>query len=194
MMKKSALVISYIFHPIVFFFLAPFLIVFRETNNIEYSIKWGLLSAVFIFLYLIFIAWGVANGKFSDLDISKKEERKPAYIFGGIEISFFLITVIFFKAPPILIIAVVFAILGLVLMDVLNKYAKASVHVASISAFVILLSIAYKGFFSLSLLAVPLMIWSRLKLKRHTIGEALLGAIAGTFIAIVLYLTAELIV
>jgi len=69
-----------------------------------------------------------------------------------------------------------------------NRWIKVSIHTATVSAFGIFLAILYQGWFSLVLFLIPLMAWSRVKIKKHTPVEAVAGGFLGAFITIIVFI------
>ena len=53
--------------------------------------------------------------------------------------------------------------------SIVNRKIKASVHLAVFSAFAAVLGILYGGIFWGLVLLIPVVAWSRIKLKRHKI-------------------------
>ncbi len=187
-MKKKyvAELISSIFNPVNFFLIMPFLIVYRDTASGMSALKWELFSVIFIFLACFFIFFEKTRGIFSDWDLSIKEQRYKFYKFLIICAIVYIGTALFFKGILFSISLISLGIgVGILVLDFLNKYIKASVHVAVSSAFVITVSILYgQNFFILTFWIVPLLAWSRLFLKKHTKNEIIAGGILGSLITL----------
>lgn len=186
MKHKLASLISFVFHPVLFFLVMPFLIVYQDTGSELYAFKWGIFSAVFVLIGIIFILYGKRKGVFSDFDLSNQQERKKFYIFITLLGALYLIIALYFRGISFPMSIIVLGImLGIALFEVVNLFLKASIHVGVAVAYTISLGFLY-GFplFLLSLPITPLVIWSRLTLKRHTPKEAFVGGILGIFITL----------
>lgn len=194
-MKYLAETLSFVFHPVVFFLLMPFLIVHRQTANDMAALRWEIFSAAFVFIAISIVLWGRKKGIFSDCDISKKEER---YEFYGFMLFFGLIYIvasIFIRGLlfPMTLIAIAIAC-GIAFLDALNRYIKTSSHIAVSTAFVTTIGLLYGlPYFLTTLWIVPALIWARLRLRRHTKIEAITGAIVGSVLTILTFFVGEYI-
>lgn len=186
MKHNIASLISFIFHPVLLFLLMPFLIVYHDTGNSLYALKWGVYSAIFVVIGIFFILYGKRRGVFSDFDLSNQQERKKFYIFITLLGALYLIIALYFKGIffPMSII-VLGIMLGIALFEGVNYFLKASIHVGVAVAYTISLGFIYGlPLFLLSLPITPLVIWSRLTLKRHTPKEAFVGGILGIVVTL----------
>jgi len=75
MTKFLATLLSYFFHPVILALLMPYLLIYRQTTDISYAVKWEIFSSVFIILGVILVILEKKRGIFSDYDLSKREER-----------------------------------------------------------------------------------------------------------------------
>jgi hypothetical protein len=188
-MYKLAKAFSYVFHPVIFFWLMPFMVVYRQTQSIQYSLKWQLFSSLFIVITLIFLFLGKRLGKFSDYDISKREERPKFYSFIFLLAMCYLGTSLFFRGLLFpLSIVTVGIVFGILVFDAVNYYVKASVHLAIATMFVTTIGILYGLHAAFSLIWIlPLLMWSRVYLKRHTVIELLTGSILGLLLTLLTF-------
>lgn len=188
-MNFLARILSYLFHPVVFFLVMPFLVVYRQTENSFYAVKWAIFSTIFIFLGFILFLLGRLKGTFSDHDISKKEERHKFYVILFFLAFIYLITALFFKGVLFPLSIIVFGlILGMIVFDFVDYYVKASVHIGVVAAFVVALSVLYgtKAFWA-TFWVVPIVFWARIKLEKHTAEEGVIGGLLGTGITILTF-------
>lgn len=189
-MKKILLaeIISFFFHPVLFFFFMPFLIVYHTSQSEAYALKWQLFSSLFIFVGILIYLWGRWKGIYSDFDLSKKDERAKFYSRIWPLALLYVVVAVFFKGIffPMSIIALGLFI-SLIIFTAINRYTKASIHVAVSSAYATTVGIMYGPLaFFLTSLIVPCVIWSRIVLKRHIISETIVGAILGIGIPLVM--------
>lgn len=186
-------IISYLFHPVLFFLLMPFFVVYRYTDNGIYALKWMIFSSLFIISGMGAVFIGRLRGNYSDFDLSKKEERARFFkmlLFLGF---IYLGIALFFKGfrYPMSIISLGIAI-GILCFIVVNHYIKASLHVGVATAFVITLTFLYgQNAFLLLLPVLPVVMWSRFILKRHSPYEMVVGGILGVIIPYVTFLIAR---
>lgn len=186
-----ARIISTVFNP--FFVLPPtlYLLIDKAANNDIYAFKWAMFSFVFISIVGIFVVFGVILGIFSDMDVSKREERPLFFAFTGIVAILYLISILIFNAPKVLLVTVFAISLGLVLIAIVNSKIKVSVHVATISSLISSVAIIYGGVFLFAFSIIPVVAWSRVKTKRHTLLEAVTGGILGIALTIIVYIVGK---
>src|SRR5258708_19569940 len=97
MKTKFAVFISFLFHPVIFALLVPFLEVYRHTSNVGYSLKWMFFSAFFLFLALGLFFLIRPSDFFSDFDISKRENRVGFYTISCFIAVLYFIAAVCFK-------------------------------------------------------------------------------------------------
>ena len=189
-MKKIAQLISFVFSPISFLFITPYVVVHSQISSRLYAIKWSLFSLLFIGTGVLFILVGRVFGVFSDFDISHREERIKIYIASWILVVLYWLCALFFKGIffPISIIAFGLVI-GIFFFTIVNRFVKASIHTGFACAFIITASILWGGNNFLKVIWIlPLVIWSRLFLKKHSIKEVITGGLLGSALTFVTFL------
>ncbi len=191
MINFIAKIISTVFNP--FLILPPtlYLLVDKAANNDIYAFKWAIFSSVFMSIVGIFVVLGVILGIFSDMDVSKREERPLLFAFMGIVSILYLISLIIFNAPKVLLIVDFAIALGLLLIAIVNSKIKASIHVATISSLISSVAIIYGGVFVFAFSIIPVIAWSRVKTKKHTLLEAVIGGILGVALTIIIYIVGK---
>ncbi|HVZ67218.1 MAG TPA: hypothetical protein VG917_03055 [Patescibacteria group bacterium] len=192
-MNLAAEAISILSHPLVITIPASFSIVFKTSNNIYYSLLWTLISAFFVGIVAAFVIYGMKIGMFSDFDISKRTQRQPFFVFGAIVTVAYLFLVLLLNGPRILFISLGALFLGIMLDSFITRKIKASVHLAVYSAFAMIMVLFYGGLYWLGLLFIPVVAWSRIKLKRHVLQETIVGSVLGISLVILLYIVLKYI-
>lgn len=188
MTNKLAKIISFLLGPMFVFLPIPFILVARSTQDYAYALKWTIFSYAFILAVAIFVIIGVFLGYFSNFDVSKREQRSLLFLFSAFIISFYFISIIFFDGPKILFLPLFAVILGLISIVFINKRIKASIHVATATSVFLFIGIVYKGYSFLLLSLIPLLAWSRIKMKEHTFEETIIGSILGAVLTLVVYI------
>ncbi len=187
---KIARIISTTFVPpsftlIVFTFFAFFL-----ENDPSKRFTVILVSFIFGFsLHILLFLFFRKNGQLVDIDASIKEERTTPFLIAEI---FYAIGLIIFIYKHINIISIAFwfcYISNTLIIVLINKYWKISVHAMGSSG--PLASIIFVvGPLGIVFILVPIIVgWSRIKLKCHTTAQVLTGALFGflsTYLQIVL--------
>lgn len=187
MSKLFAKIISTVFNPIFLLIPVPFILVFRTTSNFNTALYWFLFSLVFVMVVGLFILVGIKEGYFSDLDISHKTQRPMLFSFAVLLSAIYVFSLYSLNAPRALFIAIFALFSGLLTIEIVNKFTKASIHVATVSAFATSLFLVYGGIFVFSFAIIPLVAWSRIKTHNHTKSQTIIGALIGIIITIVVY-------
>ena len=180
-------IISLVLNPLVVLVPLPFFLVYEKTGNFMLSVAWTMVSAIFIFIFFLAILVGIKIGVFSNLDISKREQRPLLFAIGMVLALVYFATLFLFHAPTILLIGTTTLFLGLIALSAVNMFTKVSGHLAVLSAFVTFLIIAEEWRALITILLIPLLIWARIKTKNHTLFQTILGVELGAGIIIVIY-------
>lgn len=193
MIRILAIIMSYIFHPVIFILLIPYFLIYHQTGNFFYALKWELFSSIFIFLGVAIILFEKWRGIFSDFDLSKREERWKFFAIVFAPIMLYFLASIFIKglffSTSIISIGI---LLALILFVVANRFIKPSIHAAVACAYVISVAILYGPIaFFITFWMVPVVIWSRLHLKKHTGNELFVGGIIGTLITLLTFIVGK---
>lgn len=189
-----ARIISFISNPIFIFIFLPYFLVYKTVKDASAALNWTIYTLVFIFIFVMFVLIGVKKKFFSDIDVSKREQRPVLYFTGGALSILYLSILFLLQGPKILIITIFGIILGILVAGLINIKIKASVHVAAISGLLTSLSLIYKGYSPFLLLLIFIIGWSRVKIKRHTVPEVVIGGILGSLLSLVMYFTTKVFV
>jgi hypothetical protein len=182
-----AKVLSFFLHPIFTFSLIPFILVAKFSQDYSHALKWTIFSYIFILIVALFVFIGEMLGVFSNFNISRREQRPLLFSFSAFAIFCYLISLLILNGPKILFLAVSAVIFSLIILAIINKWVKASVHLITATTAFLLLEIAYGGYFFLSLILIPLLAWSRIKMKEHTQTEVIVGIVFGVVITLIVY-------
>lgn len=186
-----ARLLSLVFHPLILFLPIPYIIILHATSSITEAIRWTFISWLFIFIFGVIMLYQVKRGTFTNLDVSRREQRPLFFFYFAIIAIIYILSLWIFHGPIVMILLTVGVLCGLVLLDVINNKVKASIHVACVTSilfsFVILNGIAY----SWVLVIIPFVAWSRIKLHRHTVSEVITGAVFGAFLTVLVYAIIE---
>jgi hypothetical protein len=193
MIFSIARFISFLFNPVFVFVFVPFLILFKSTNNLQNALYWTGYTVFFLVFITLFILYGVKKKIFTDIDVSKREQR-PLLFFTSIILAIFYLAGLFILHGPFLLFIIAFGvIMGIFVASIINTRIKASIHVATISSLIVGLALAYGGGYFLLLLFIPLVAWSRIIIKRHTVSETIVGGILGILLSLVIAILVKVI-
>lgn len=193
MSKKIAEVISLVLNPLIVLMPVPFFLVLEKTDNLMLALQWAGVSIFFICVFFLVILIGVKFGIFSDLDISKREQRPVLFSLGmALTISYFIFLILF-HAPTILLLGTAAIILGLIVLGIVNSFTKASGHLAVLSAFLTFLVLVEGWEFLPGFLLLPVLAWARIKTKNHTVLQTVLGTLIGSLTVLTIYVIVKYI-
>ncbi|MDE2025920.1 MAG: hypothetical protein KGJ07_05480 [Patescibacteria group bacterium] len=187
--------ISFIFHPVFFTVLIPFLVIYRQTSDAIKGLEWSLFSSLFLLLTIVVFFFLQPVEFLTDFDLSNRKKRPVFYSITLLFAVLFFITAIIFKGIffPLSIIALGI-ILGIVLFELVNFYLKVSIHSAIASAYVVTVFVLYGLVPAVIILWIPfLVVWSRLVLKRHTKAELIAGAFLGSSVTLATFALAKIL-
>ncbi len=185
-MKYIANAISILSNPFLLLIPAPFLLVYRVSHDSAYAFYWALISLIFFGFIGMFILYEVKKGTFSDVDVSRREQRPFLFLAIGIAVVMYLLILIILNGPVILYLAAFGFILGIFFITVINRKIKASIHVATITALLLIFGFLY-GVQPIFFLLIPVIGWSRVVIKRHTVSEVIVGSIIGGGLTLLMY-------
>lgn len=177
--------ISAIFSPPFFLSFSIFIILSFSGYDISKASWWTGYTALFALTIGAFIFLGIKRKFFSDFDISKREERRVMFMFIFLLTLLYIAGLFLLRAPSILFVLTYIQLTLLVLIAVINKFVKVSGHTAFIAAFATFLSLT-SGVF-IVLILIPIVAWSRLVVKRHTLKEVFIGGLLGVIVTAGLY-------
>jgi hypothetical protein len=189
-----AQIISYVSNPLVIAFPTTYALVYKSTGSVEMALWWAISSLFFCAMIAVFVVYGVRKGFFNDLDVSERLKRRPLFIVGGIVSFTYFLVVLLLNGPRILLLALSGVILGIFLDNIINSRIKASVHVATFSAFVVTTAIVYGGQYVFLLFLIPVVAWARVIVKRHTLQETIVGALLGISLTTIMYVVMKMVV
>ena len=175
--------VSNVFCPPILAFAGVFLISMQLASLAAWL--WG----GFVFLASIatplgYILFQLKRGKVSDFEIYHREQRKGSYIFTLICGAFTLLVMYLFAAPILIITLGAASLLQVGIMFLINTRWKISAHAASMAVFVTLLVYLFGRPLLPSTVGIPLMVWSRVSLRRHTLLQTIAGSVLGMGILI----------
>lgn len=190
-MMRFAKAVSFFLGPVFTLLPIPFILVSRSSQDYSHILRWTIFSYAFILAVALFVIAGVMLGVFSNFNVSKREQRPLLFSFVAFTIFCYLLALFILNGPKILFLTVFAVIFGLIVFAIVNRRIKASLHLGTATAVFLFIGIAYKGYFFLLLLLIPLLAWSRIKMKEHTPKETIIGSILGIVITLIMYIVSK---
>lgn len=121
-----------------------------------------------------------------DLDVSKRETRTPFFLI-AIALYSIAATVFFATNTNTLALLALGYTFATIILLIVNRFWKVSVHAAGVTGPIFALVFVFGiALFPLSLIIV-LVSWSRIKLKKHTFAQTLIGSLIPIAVGLVMY-------
>lgn len=177
--RRLAVIVSWIGHPLVFVTISLGIVLATQLTSRR---ALGLIGTLFLAVIaptgvLLFV--GVRVGRWRDIDVSVREERRRFYPF-AIPLSALGITVMWLaNAPRYILRGGVITFLLLVAAAITNYWSKISLHALFATYCTVILFRVNLFCGSAALILAALVFWSRLFLSRHTISENISGVALG---------------
>jgi membrane-associated phospholipid phosphatase len=130
----------------------------------------------------------VRRGRWGNVDASNKRERPVLYAVGIAAVALLLVYLWIRGAAPFLVRGAVVVLVLLLVCATATRWIKLSLHVAAaaLAATALILLGSLVGW--IIAVAVPVLIWSRLTLGRHTPAEVAVGLAFGAAAGVAMHL------
>ncbi|WP_312076710.1 phosphatase PAP2 family protein [Chryseobacterium sp.] len=186
---KISRIISDFFNPLI-----SLIIFFIYVSVHEYSLKEATthflpILGIVILPIIIWITYNVKTGRYTNMDVSNRVQRKTLYIFIGMCVLLYLaFTYIKYGSFDFVMLFILILLLAL---QISNYYIKSSMHTAfNVFVAALFFNINQNWGFAWIFIAILVGI-TRIILKRHTPKEVILGAFIA-FVVSFLYLYCDI--
>src|SRR5512132_622885 len=169
--------------------VAQLLLVGWDSTPGPAGLGWGLLAATFcgLFPYGLVIA-GVRRRRWTDRHLRARQQRPVPFLAAIASILAGLAMLLALDAPRPLVALVAAMLTGLATALVVTLWWKLSVHTAAASGTVAILALTFRPALTLTVPAVALVAWSRVRLGDHTPAQTLAGAALGGLVATAVFI------
>jgi membrane-associated phospholipid phosphatase len=136
---------------------------------------------------MLFVLWLYSTDRISDLDMSLRKERER--VFGAFVLFYLVGTGVLWlvHAPPLLVATMGGYALASLVVQYITRYWKISTHALGITASLVALVHLYGQQPLPFLVLIPIVGWSRVYLKAHTIAQVVGGTALGGFCVFLFY-------
>jgi len=159
--------------------------------NDESALTWiALYIALSILPPTLYIMYLVRNGIVTDFHLNVRRERTKPFILMTANSAVVLLIMSLLGAPKLILIVLATAVLQLLFMLLITLRWKISGHCTAVAGLIVL-ALALFGENALPFVAlVPIVAWSRIRLKRHTFAQTVAGIALGVVtVSSLLYFT-----
>lgn len=159
---------------------------------LEMSQIWAqllLYASLSLLLPFGFVLWLLQQGKVSDYNLTRREDRFWPMVVSMASALFGWVVLRQMSAPALLLALATANLAQSVTYFFITLRWKVSIHSAVAAGLAVLASATAGGTVWALVLAVPLIAWSRVVLRRHTVAQTVVGAAIGSlFLAFALLL------
>jgi len=179
MKKKIAQLVSVAGHPLLTIplYAAFVLFTFQDVKTAFFNSAL-IIGCIFIPLILR-LYLKTRNGSYTNFDVSDRKQRKSMFFF-IIPLLSIVTAVVFITGQSVnLCLSLLFALVLVVISQLVNLYIKSSMHVSfHLYLSFLVMSLNYRVGIIVLLISIPIA-WSRMALGRHTLKEVVSGGVIG---------------
>jgi len=183
--EKHAEIASVLTHPVV---ITALTFAILDISILESSIKTFMIfitSITFssVIPMLSIFLWGKLRGV--DVDIPDRMERlsmlltSTASYFAGFFVLYYL------GSPSLISSLMLCYTINTLVAVIISMYWKISLHVMTAASAFVAITIALGPIGLVAFLMIPVVAWCRLRIKRHTLGQTVAGALLGIVLTII---------
>ena len=188
MRERIANLTSNILNPFLVSLVLILLLSFKSTSSALDAVKWSLISiAVSILPVFGVIIYLVRSQKLESAFINVRKQRTKIYLLAGVCAGIGCIILPYLEAPKELMATFVAGLSAVVVFMCVNLLWKISLHTALVTASVTVLIILYGSIAAVTVVLVPLIAWSRIELKHHSLAQVTAGALLAALIVVVVF-------
>jgi len=159
--------------------------------NDESALSWiALYIALSILPPTLYIMYLVRKGIVTDFHLNVRKERTKPFLIMTANTAVVFLVMLLLGAPKLILIVIATAVLQLFFMLLITLRWKISGHCTAVAGLVVLALALFGENLLPSTLLIPLVAWSRIRLKRHTPAQTVAGSFMGAVIvSTLLYFT-----
>ena len=175
---RIARFVSNILSPLVVSLPFVLFVALYHAQNVLMALLYALIILFFLsFGPMVYILVGVRMGKFTDADVSLRSQRVGPFLFGITSALIGLGTLFFTHGPKNLQTLLLITIVSGFVMMIVTLWWKISIHASSLAAAATLLTALYGSIVLPIFVLLAAVCWSRVVLRRHTIGQVIAGSV-----------------
>ncbi len=137
-------------------------------------------ATVAMIIPVVFLVWQVRHGRVTDLDVQLREQRKGSLLvtIAGFGVSWLVMYI--GHAPPLFKAMAGAGFVQWLIVFAITLRWKISAHTSSAAGVTMLILRVFGLAAAPLVISIPLIAWSRVKLRRHTLGQTIAGALLGS--------------
>lgn len=149
---------------------------------------WGGLAAVFVSVIpMTYIARGVKSRRWSSHHVDDRAQRTAPLIIAIASLGVGIALLLLVHAPQELTALVLAQLTGLLVVLLVNRWWKISIHLATASGLLAVLTVLFGPWALAGVILLAAIAWSRTVLGAHTWPQVIVGAVVGASVAATLF-------
>ncbi|MEH0842581.1 phosphatase PAP2 family protein [Micromonospora sp. CPCC 205711] len=153
-----------------------------------HGLAWGLLATVFASgIPFAYIVGSVRRGRLTDHHVGLREQRRVPLLFGLASAAAGLALLAALGAPRPVLALVAAGVVGLVVAVTVSHWWKMSIHSAVATGTVVVLALTFGPRLLVVAPLLPVVGWSRVRLRDHTVAQVVVGGAVGGLVAGVVF-------
>lgn len=188
MKRQIANLTSNILNPFLVSLVVILLLSFKSAASTADAIKWSLISiAVSILPVFSVIAYLVHHRKLEGIFVSPRRQRNKIYLLASVCAFVGFIIILSLGAPLVLVATFVAGLASVLVFMCVNLWWKISLHTAFIAASITILIVSHGYIGAVAAVLLPPIVWARVELEKHSIAQAVAGALLVALIVLVVF-------
>lgn len=139
----------------------------------------GLYLGPALLLPMLFLLWQLKQGQITDVDIYFRHQRRESLLVTILGVALSWLALYWSGAPPSMLLLASMGVVQWIGILLVTLRWKISIHATTAAAVAVFLLAEFQSVAWPAALLVPLIAWSRVKLRRHTPAQVLAGITAG---------------
>ncbi|NYI03528.1 hypothetical protein [Allostreptomyces psammosilenae] len=182
--SRAARLVSEVLAPANLALVLPPVVGWHATRPDPAGLAWGLFTSLACgLLPLVYVLYGCRR-RWWDWAGARRRSRQPAILGTGVSVLFGTVVLAVAEAPPVLSALGVGLLVGLLAVGAITARWKISLHtsIAAGAATVLVLLFGVAAWWT----APPVLLvgWARLRLRAHSLGQVVAGALLGGGVAV----------
>ena len=164
--------------------VAGLLVVAVHSAGTGAGAAWGGFAALLVTgIPLGYVAKGIKSGKWTDHHIAERSQRAVPLLIASASVAVAAVLLVLVDAPRDLIALVLAQLAGLLVVLVVSRWWKISIHSAVAGGFLGVLVVLFGPWALLGIPALVAVAWSRIVLDAHTWAQVIAGGAMGALVA-----------
>jgi membrane-associated phospholipid phosphatase len=183
MKETFSRLISTILNPFVVAVTTLVLLAFKAAPAVSEAVKWIVISIAISILPVVIVVFILVRLKKLDGFFSNpREQRNSVYLLASALGVIDCVLYWYLHAPRLLSVLFTTGLIAVIIFMVINYYWKISLHTAFITGAVVVLVIVFGWMALFTVVFIPLVGWSRIVLKQHTLPQVVVGGLLSVLI------------